>query len=275
MRLPGRGSLSWLKPPAVPADGVMSLADHLRELRYRLIVSLVVIVLGMVVACFFYQPLLNMLMFPWKLGVEMLKDSHPGIDATAVNTGLSAPFLLTMKLVGMAGLVGTCPFWLYQVWAFIAPGLLAKEKKYALLFIGTSVPLFLFGVAVGYWVMPQGIAVMLAFTPDQIEVMNLVDMPSFLDVLLIMMALFGLSFLLPVIVCALNFSGVVKAHQLAVARPYILFACVVIGAVATPGTDPFSMLALAIPMMLLFVIAEVIAHVHDKAVAKRPAKESL
>ncbi|MGL5405696.1 MAG: twin-arginine translocase subunit TatC [Propionibacteriaceae bacterium] len=251
----------------------MSLVDHLRELRYRLIISLLVIVVGMIVAAFFYQPLLNLLMYPWQMGIELLKASHPDITATAVNTGLSAPFMLMMKLIGVAGLVGSCPIWLYQIWAFIAPGLLAKEKKWALLFLGSSIPLFLCGVAVGYWVMPQGIAVMLAFTPEQIEVMNLVDMPSFLDVLIAMMLLFGASFLLPVVVLALNFAGVVSAATLAKSRPYLLFGCVLVGAMATPGSDPFSMLALAFPMMLLFVVAEVIAHIHDRM--KKTHKEKL
>ncbi|WP_040161024.1 twin-arginine translocase subunit TatC [Nigerium massiliense] len=271
-----RLSFGWLKPPKVPADGVMSLADHLRELRYRLILSMVVIVLGMVGCAFFYNQLVSLLMQPWGMAVQLLKGVKPDLDVQVIMNGVTSPLFLALKMIAVAGLVVTCPVWLYQVWAYIAPALLAKEKRYALYFLLAAIPLFLFGVAVGYIVLPQGITVMLAFTPDNIAgLTNLLEVGDFLNLMLQLMLVFGLGFLMPVVVVALNLMGVVSAAALKKARSYVMFGCFVFGAAATPGGDPFSMLALAIPMTLLFLIAEGICYAHDRRVRKKLAAEGL
>ncbi len=262
-----RLSLGWLRPPKVPADGVMSLADHLRELRYRLIFSVVVIFVGMIACLIFNNQLFQVLLRPYEESLEILKGIRPNLDVQAVLGGVTAPLLLILMIAALGGLVLTSPVWLYQVWAYIAPALLAKEKKYALAFLSAAVPLFLAGVAVGYLIMPQAIAVMLGFTP--VAVSNLIYVDDFLKLMFQLMIVFGLGFIMPVIVVTLNLMGVVSAKALASARPYVLFGCAVFGAAATPGGDPFSMLALAIPMMLLFVIAEQICKVNDKRRAKR------
>jgi sec-independent protein translocase protein TatC len=163
----------------------------------------------------------------------------------------------------------TSPIWLWQLWSFIVPGLLAKEKKWALIFIGAATPLFLAGVAVGYIVMPKGIAVLLGFT--QSGVANLQDLNQFLSFLMRMMVVFGLAFEIPLVVLLLNILGVVPARYLAKYRRYVIFGTFVFGAVATPSTDPFSMLALALPMTVLFLAAEVIAHVLDRRKMRRVA----
>ncbi len=121
-----RLSFGWLKPPKVPADGVMSLADHLRELRYRLILSAIVIVVGMVACAFYYQILVQLLMQPWMTSVELLKGVKPDLDVTTVLSGVTSPLTLALKICLVGGLVATCPVWLYQVWAYIAPALLAN-----------------------------------------------------------------------------------------------------------------------------------------------------
>lgn len=247
----------------------MTLFEHLAELRYRLIVAALWVVVAMIVCAFFYQQLYDVLLQPYLAAVEDLKAARPDADTQVVNIGVAAPMTLALKIVGVAGLVLSAPLWLYQVWAFIAPGLLAKEKKWALLFIGSATPLFLAGVAVGYVVLPKGIEVMLGFTPESVPVTNMLDMPYFLTFLIRLMLVFGLAFLLPVVVVALNLAGVVKAHQLAKARLYVIFGTFVFGAVATPSTDPFSMLALAVPMTVLFLIAEVLCHLNDRARRRR------
>ncbi|QLQ17255.1 MAG: twin-arginine translocase subunit TatC [Micropruina sp.] len=252
----------------------MSLADHLRELRYRVVFSLVVIVLGMVAVAFFYNDVYTFLLRPWLQAVEILKVTNPNINTQAVLTGVTTPLILAMKICAVGGLVLTSPIWLYQVWAFIVPALLAKEKKWALMFLAAAIPLFLAGVAVGYVVLPQGISVMMAFTPQSVPVTNLLDINAFLELMLQLMVVFGLGFLMPVVVVMANLVGVLKARQLAKARTYVIFGTFVFGAAATPSTDPFSMLALAVPMSLLFVAAEVICHLHDKRKAKRLALEA-
>lgn len=259
-----RLSLAWLRPPQVPADGTMSLADHLRELRYRLIVSSVAVVVGMTVSAFFYQQLYDLLLGPFMQGTALLRQAKPGIEVAAYNNGFVAPFMLWMKLVAVAGVVVSCPVWLYQLWAFIVPGLLAKEKKWAHIFVAAATPLFLGGVFVGYWIMPAGISAMLAFTPESVPVTNLVDLNAFLDLLIVMMLIFGISFLLPILLISLNFVGIVTGKQLGRWRSYAIFGAFVIGAAATPSTDPFSMLALAIPLSLLYVVSEIVARLHDR-----------
>lgn len=243
----------------------MTLAEHLAELRYRLVISLVWVVIAMVVCSFFYLDLYRLLLQPFLVASEALKLSRPEAETQVVNFGVTAPMTLTLKIVGLAGLVLAAPMWLYQLWAFIAPGLLAKEKKYGLLFIGSATPLFLAGVAVGYMVLPKGIEVMLAFTPESAPVTNMLDIQPFLTFLIRLMLVFGLAFLLPVVLITLNLVGVLRAKHLAQWRTFIIFGIFVFGAVATPSTDPFSMLALSLPMTVLYVIAEVVCHVNDKA----------
>lgn len=268
-----RLSLGWLKPPKVPADGVMSLADHLRELRYRLIFSMVAIALGTVAAALFYFPLLDFMLQPWADAQQILKGLKPDLTIQAVLSGVTSPLLLALKVCAIAGLVLTSPLWLYQLWAYIAPALLVKEKKYALLFLLAAVPLFLAGVAMGYLVLPQAIAVMMAFTPDVIEITNLLAVDDFLGLMVQLMLVFGAGFLMPVVVVTLNLMGVVSARALGAARAYVFFGCAIFGAAATPGGDPFSMLALAIPMMLLFFIAELICRVNDKRRGRRAGSD--
>ncbi len=262
-----RPSLAWLRPPKADPGGVMSLADHLRELRYRLIVALAAIAGCAALAAIFYETLYQVMMRPYLLAISMLAQSHPGIETTTVITGVTAPLMLAIKVCAMAGLVLSSPIWVYQIWAFIVPALLAKEKKWALAFLAAGVPLFLLGVAVGYYIMPQGISVMLAFTPDSVPVLNLLDVEPFLELMLRLMLVFGLGFLMPVVVVGLNLMGVVRAAQLARARTYVIFGIFVFGAAATPSSDPFSMLALAIPMTVLYLAAELIARVHDRRLA--------
>lgn len=269
-----RLNLSWLKPPQVPADGVMSLGDHLRELRWRLVASLVAITLGMILAAVFNDVLMRVVLQPLEVASAQLQVSNPELQVRYTINDILNPFFLRLKVAAVGGMLVTCPFWLYQVWAYIAPALLAKEKRYALMFLGASVPLFLFGVVVAYVVVPQGIVVMLQFTPTQtIQVDNLLQIDNFLSLLLQMMLVFGLGFLIPVIVVTLNLVGLVTGAMLRKARAVVVFSCFVFGAAATPGGDPFSMMALAIPMSLLFLLAEWICHANDKRRAKRQALE--
>lgn len=270
-----RLSLSWLKPPKSTPGGEMTLFEHLAELRYRLIVAVLWVVLAMIVCAFSWQELYDLLMQPYLTAAEALQAKRPDAETQAVNIGVTAPMVLALKIVGVAGLIVSAPFWLYQVWAFLAPGLLAKEKKYALLFLGSATPLFLAGVAVGYWVLPKGIEVMLGFTPERVPVTNLLDIPFFLTFLIRLMLVFGLAFLLPVVIVTLNLVGVVGARQLAGARLYIIFGIFIFGAVATPSTDPFSMLALALPMVALYAISEIICHLNDRARRKRSSSVEL
>ena len=262
-------SLKWLKPPPVPPDGTMTLYEHLRELRYRLIVSALAIMVGMILAWFFRYDLLNILQRPYFQAIDALKVKNPDTTTLLVNINLTSPLALSLKVSALAGAILTAPFWLYQLWAFVVPGLLAKEKKWALIFIAAATPMFVGGVIVAYIVLPKAIAVLLSFTQEGVS--NLQDINAYLSFLLRLMLVFGLGFLIPLIVLMLNIVGVIKAKQMAKYRSLVIFGTFVFGAVATPSTDPFSMLAVALPMALLFLAAEVIAHVLDRRKAERAA----
>jgi sec-independent protein translocase protein TatC len=264
---PIRFSLKWLKPPPLPPDGSMTLFEHLRELRYRLVVASLAIILATILAAFFYDPLLNLLTAPYQRGIDDLKASNPEAVTELVNNNLTSPLKLAVQVCLVAGLVLSGPVWLYQLWAFIVPGLLAKEKKWALIFIGLASPLFAAGVATAYYVLPKAIAVLLSFTAEGVT--NLQDINLFLSFMLRLMVVFGIAYLIPLLVLMLNIVGVIKASQLAKYRTLVIFGTFVFGAVATPSTDPFSMLALALPMTLLFLAAEAIAHVLDRRKARR------
>jgi sec-independent protein translocase protein TatC len=262
-------SLKWLKPPPVPPDGAMTLFEHLRELRYRLIVSILAILVGMILAWFFRYQLLDILQRPYFQAIEALKVKNPYTQTLLVNINLTSPLALSLKVSALAGLIVTAPFWLYQLWAFVVPGLLAKEKKWALIFIAAATPMFIGGVVVAYVVLPKAITVLLSFT--QAGVSNLQDINAYLSFLLRLMLVFGIGFLIPLIVLMLNIVGVIKAKQMAKYRSLVIFGTFVFGAVATPSTDPFSMLAVAAPMALLFLAAEVIARILDRRKERQAA----
>ena len=264
---PIRLSLAWLKPPKAGPDGSMSLFEHIAELRYRLIVIALTIIVGTVVAWFFRDVLTNVIFYPYEAAAEALKAKNPNAQIQLVNNGVASPFTLALKVSALAGTMLTTPIWLYQLWAFVVPGLLAKEKKWTLIFLGSATPLFLAGVAVGYYVMPKGLVVLLGFTEDGIT--NLQDVNQFLSFLMRFMLVFGVAFLIPEVVLVLNIVGVLKAKYLSKYRSLIIFGTFVFGAVATPSTDPFSMLALALPMTALFIVAEVIAHALDRRKLRR------
>jgi sec-independent protein translocase protein TatC len=263
-----RRRLAWLRPPEAGPGGTMSLGDHLRELRYRLIVSAAAILVTSLLAAIWYDALYQVMLRPYLLAVEMLAKSNPNLNPTTVITGVTEPLMMAFKVCAVAGLVLASPVWLYQVWAFIVPALMTNEKRYALGFLTAAIPLFLLGVGIGYYIMPQGISVLLAFTPSSIPVTNLIDVQDFLELTLKLMVVFGIGFLVPVFVVGLNMVGVLKVEQLGKIRTYVIFGIFVFGAAATPSTDPFSMLALAIPMTLLYLGAEVVCRIRERRRSK-------
>ena len=260
---PDKRRFAWLRPPQGGADGTMSLIDHLRELRYRVTVAASAIVVGAIVSAFFYNDIVRFVLAPWARARSALTT---GLDSDLIiaNNGVTQAFTVAVILCLVAGIFFSAPIWLWQVWAFVAPGLLAKEKKYSLAFVAVSLPLFFAGCALGYYVWPKGIEVLLSFTPQNMGITNILDVANFLSLEIKVVLVFGLSFLLPVVVVGLNMAGVVRGYQLKKARKMVIFGSVVLSAVATPTTDPFSMLALAVPITLMFLIAEVICRTWDK-----------
>ena len=142
------------------------------------------------------------------------------------------------------------------------PGLHPQERKWSRVFGAVAGPLFIGGVALGYYVLPKGIAVLIQFTPDNVQ--NLVEFTSYFTFVTRMLLVFGVAMMIPLFVVLLNLAGIISGRAIGKARPWIVIGTMVFAAVATPSTDPFSMLMLAIPMLLLFAVSEVIARVMDR-----------
>jgi sec-independent protein translocase protein TatC len=239
----------------------MTLIEHLRELRTRLFRAVLGVVVFSVAAAFFYNEILEFITEPFeKVVVDLAK--REGLEAELTLTSVSGPLTLALKVSLVTGIVLSCPIWLYQLWAFILPGLHAKERRLTLLFVGIAGPLFMGGVAVGYYVLPKGLGILLDFTPA--DVSNLVELGGYLNFILRMLLVFGVAFEIPVFVLLLNMAGAVTGKQLGEHRPWIIIGTFIFAAVATPSTDPVSMLFLALPMTLLFFISEVIARILDR-----------
>lgn len=243
----------------VGEDGRMSLGDHFRELRGRLMRSLVVFLVLLVVAFFFYNDLLNLVMDPYNQARKALGSE---VQTKAYIKGATGPLMLNLKLCSMAALVASAPYWLYQIWAFILPGLHPHERRWTRVFVAVAGPLFLLGVAVGYYVLPKGLEVLIGFTPGNLE--NLVEFGEYYTFLTRMLLVFGIAFEIPLFVVLLSLAGVVTGKTLGQYRAWIIVGTFVFAAVATPSTDPISMLFLAVPMTLLFLVSEVIARLVDR-----------
>jgi len=237
----------------------MALSDHMRELRARMLKCAVVIVLGVIVSLFFYDQIFNLVLTPYNQAREAL-----GKDVTTVPTinGVGGPLMLQLKLCGLVGLIATSPYWLYQIWAFILPGLHSRERKWSRVFAAIAGPLFLAGVVLGYLTLPKGLEILIGFT--QADLTNLVDFGDYLTFLVRTLLVFGIAFEIPVFVILLNLAGILSGATLAAHRPWIVLGTFVFAAVATPSTDPFTMLLLAIPMLILFVVSELICRVLDR-----------
>ncbi len=242
----------------VGADGRMALSDHLRELRARLLKAAFVLIAGFIVALFFFDPIFAIVNEPYQKAREAL-----GEDRTVATTsGAAGGFLLYLKLCGLAAMVGTSPVWLYQIWAFILPGLHRNEKKWTAIFAVIAGPLFLAGITLGYLTLPKGLEILIGFTPGDLT--NLVEFNDYLTFFTRTLLGFGIAFEIPVFVVLLNFAGVVKGKSLGAHRPWIIVGSFIFAAVMTPSGDPFTMSFMAIPMVILFLISEVIARFNDR-----------
>lgn len=246
-------------------DGRMALSDHLRELRARLMRAVLVFVVIFGVCLGFYEHLLELVMSPYNDAREMLGNS---VQTKAYIRGATGPLMLPLKLAGVAAVVLSSPYWLYQIWAFIVPGLHDNEKKWTRVFAAVAGPLFIVGVATAYYVLPKGLEVLIGFTPESFE--NLVEFQEYFGFLTRMLLVFGIGFEIPLFVVMLNLAGVVSGKAIGRYRPWIVLGTFLFAAIATPSTDPIGMMMLAGPMLLLFLLAEVIARTVDKARGRNP-----
>jgi sec-independent protein translocase protein TatC len=247
----------------------MPLADHLRELRRRLIISLVAISAGMVVGWLLYDQIFALIRAPFDDVVAQAQAD--GRDVTLAFTGVADPFVMQLKVAGVTGVLLASPVWLYQLWRFITPGLHRNERRSALAFVVVATPLFLTGAFVAYTVMPRGLEVLLGFTPENIE--NIISVDRYLTFFLRMLVVFGIGFLLPLLIVALNLAGVLSFQRLWSWWRWIVMGVVVFAAAATPTGDPFNLMLLAVPILALVTVAGAFAWANDRRRSrKRPAE---
>ncbi|WP_234412560.1 twin-arginine translocase subunit TatC [Nocardioides sediminis] len=250
--------------PAHPVgpDGRMALSDHLRELRARVLRVALVFILAIGLALYFFDPLYDLVYGPYEAAAERLAEG----STIATTSGAGGGLMLYLKLSGFTAIVATAPYWLYQIWAFILPGLHAHERKWTRVFVLVAGPLFLVGVVLGYVTLPKGLEVLIGLNPDGVT--NLVDFNEYLQFFTRTLLVFGLAFEIPVFVVMLNLAGVVSGKSLGAHRPWIIVGIFVFAAVATPSADPFTMTFMAVPMVLLYFVSELIARAHDRRKAR-------
>lgn len=252
-------------------EGRMPLADHLRELRNRLFKSVLAIIVVTIVAAFFYKHIIELLQHRIPANVQCLngsrhaKDSGPCAQMTV--NGLLGGFSIALKVSLMAGVVVSSPVWLYQLWAFLAPGLHRNEKRYTLGFVGAGVPLFIAGGALAYEILPQTARIMIGFVPD--DTTNLLALDDFLDLVVRMVVVFGLAFELPLVLVLLNFTGIVTGRRMLGWWRWMVIGITVFAAVATPTGDPVTMCLLAAPIVFLYFLAMAVCFFNDRRRERR------
>ena len=252
----------------------MSLIAHLTELRNRVAKALLALLLATAVSFWWYEHGLG----------EFIRAPYCGLDTDlrALGTGGSGDcellvtdvfggVFIRLKVAFLAGAVLSAPFWLYQLWAFITPGLKRNEKRYGIGFVAVSSLLFAGGAALAYISLAKGLELLLTLAGDGVVIA--LTAKDYIGFVLSLLVAFGVSFEVPLIAIALNLVGALSYDVLRRSRRWIFFLTIVFAAFVTPTQDPFTMLLMAGPMILLFELAIQIARVVDKRRAKREAVE--
>jgi sec-independent protein translocase protein TatC len=240
----------------------MRLGGHLRELRKRLYWIALFILSGSVVGWIGFDPVFASLQAPV---VELAK--NPKFNATINFGSVVSAFDLRLQVSMFIGVVITSPLWLMQLWLFVSPALKRKEKRHTVGFIATATPLFLAGCVLGWFIMPEFVTTMLAFTPEGSA--NVINASEYILFTLRILLVFGIAFILPVVLVFMNFLGVVSAKSIRKSWRLAIFISVLMAALATPVSDPMSMFLVAIPLIVFYCVASFIAYLHDRRLTKR------
>ena len=244
--------------------GSMTLGEHLRELRSRLVKSLLAIAIGSVVGWLFYDQIFAFLAEP--INTVVAEARAQGREVTLTITDVGGAFTLQIKVALVAGVILASPVWLYQLWRFVTPGLHKHEKRWALGFVALAVPLFLAGVVMAYVVMPGALGILFNFTPESVA--NFLPVDAYLSFFIRLILVFGVGFLTPLLLVALNMFGVLSGKTLAKAWRFIIFGVFVFAAIATPTADPVNLMLLAVPILVLVGAALVFCFLNDRRRAK-------
>ena len=239
----------------------MSLVEHLTELRNRLVKSSLALLVGVVVAYVFFPEIFRFLQRPYCA----LPDSrrYGGPDCRLLVTGVLDQFLIRMKVSLIAGSVLSAPVWLWQLWAFVTPGLHPRERRWAVPFVVSSLTLFLAGAAFSYYTLQNGLGFLLGIGGDGVTTLLTVD--KYLSFVTLMLLAFGVSFEFPILMIFLNIVGIAPTPKLRRWRRGMFFGLSVFAAVITPSQDPFTFLAMWLPLCLFYELVILFGRVRDRA----------
>jgi sec-independent protein translocase protein TatC len=240
----------------------MTLVEHLRELRKRLIISVLAITVGMLVVFLFYDPIFDWLVHPY---CETSSDQ----ECTLLQTDPLEGFGVRIRIAGYGGIALAMPVLLWQVWRFVSPGLYDKEKRYALPFVASALFLFVLGAGLAYWTMPMALEFLAEIGGDNLE--QFYTPAKYFRLITYMMLAFGIGFEFPILLVFLIMAGILEVDTLRRGRRMAIVIICVIVAVITPSGDPYSMLALALPMCIFYEVALRIGAVIEK---RREAAEA-
>ena len=247
----------------------MTLIEHIRELRTRLLRACVAIVIGAVAGYFVSQRVQNFIVDPYCSFIE----SHNPTGVCGFN--MTSPldlFMLNLKIALYVGLILAAPVWLYQLWAFIAPGLHKRERKFGYAFAAVATPLFAAGFYLGYVLVSRSMQYFLGLNAD---ITVTVNVDGYFDFVTGVMLLFGAGFEFPLIVAMLNFAGVVSAKKLLSWWRVAIFSMFLFAALVTPTPDPFNMTILALCMAVLYFAAVGVAFLNDRRRARKDRRASV
>ena len=242
----------------------MPLREHLRELRRRVVLVAVGLAVGSVLGWLVYEPVFDALQRP-----VLEVAAERGGDVALNFQGVVTPFDVQLKVSLFLGVLVTSPWWMYQLWAFVTPGLTRNERRYAVGFIAVGVPLFLAGAALAWWALPNAVRLLVDLAPQGTT--NWVDAQLYLGFVMRVVLAFGVGFLLPVVMVALNLAGVVRASTWFAGWRWAVVVAFTFAAIATPTPDAVSMFVVAVPICLLFFVAIGICRLHDRRVDRRLA----
>lgn len=243
----------------------MPLRGHLQELRRRLFFAAIGVVLGAVGGWFLYDPVIALLQEP-VLEAGRARNQLVNLNFSGPATALD----MKVKVSFFLGVLGTSPWWLYQLWAFVTPGLTGREKRYTVGFVGAAVPLFLAGAWLAWVVLPYAVRILTDFLPE--DATNLQDAQTYLGFVMRLLLAFGLAFVMPVLIVALNFMGLVSAATWAKGWRWAVVVAFGFAAVMTPTPDALTMIFVALPICLLYFIALGVCVLHDRRVERDAAQ---
>jgi len=245
----------------------MPVMDHIRELRNRVVKMALALGAGMIIGFVFFNPVWKVIERPLCSAVIRGQTGCAtlGVNQLALDGPLD-PFYLRVKVAVIVGVIVSSPVWLYQVWAFIAPGLYAREKRWGYIFLGAAVPLFLAGVTLAYWSLGRSMHYLLGLTPHGVA--NIIQVDQYMSFVMAMVLAFGIAFEVPLLIIMLNLAGILTHQRFRKWRRVMIFAVFLIAGMANPSPDPTTMLILGGACAALVEVAEFIVWSHDRRHAR-------